>query len=77
MSDENRTEKTNLAYSWGNGEEYHVWISYFPNSIAAGHLGASWIPAVDPTENSVAGGSQDMVWEHTSWCKGYWRKLNM
>lgn len=31
---------TYLAYSWGNGLEYQVWISYFPNSIAAGHL--SW-----------------------------------
>ena len=29
---------TNLAYSWGYGDEYHVVISYFPNSIQGGNL---------------------------------------
>lgn len=39
---------TYLAYSCGNGEEYHVCISYFPNSIAAGHRGCTnWVLGAD------------------------------
>ena len=37
MPDYRQEWLTHLAYSWGYGEEYHVWMRYFPNSIAGGN----------------------------------------